>query len=396
MNADHTAYLQLAFRELAHFSLPGIGTLNKTLAGARIDANSNIIYPPTERFEFTPGTEKYKDYFAQLLVRRARLDETAAEQAVQRIVQEIRHSLDDTRAFDVPGIGRFVQAGNQLSFELTSEDPTLQTFGLRPVSISEVGKEQLEKVQEKREKAQSSKKKNEKKQKSKADTKAREQKTPAAKQTATGAGRRGNRRIRLLLATLAVLLVGLGALVYLNRHELEKSLEKQPVATAEADSPAEAVENPAETSSPTTEEPAATVEASKAAETATQANVPEEPKAQTNTTKPSRKLQPAHGRPQKAPVINEKPSNTPIQTGNLNATAPATAYQLVLKQVYNSEAKAREEATFWQEYGGTLIRQGQGYTILFYTSKSLAAVRARQKQMESSGDLYVGQSKIIP
>ncbi|MCS7073345.1 MAG: hypothetical protein NZ108_02650, partial [Bacteroidia bacterium] len=53
---DALNLLIIAFRELDEINLAGIGLFRKVRIPAKIDPEKNIIYPPSETFEFISGS----------------------------------------------------------------------------------------------------------------------------------------------------------------------------------------------------------------------------------------------------------------------------------------------------------------------------------------------------
>lgn len=360
MTSEHIAFLLLAFRELSHFSLPGVGALSKTLAGARIDAKTGTIYPPTERFEFTQGLETYTDNFVQLLIRRQRMDAEMASATVQAVADELRNELQQKGSVEVPGIGLFTLVEGAYNFTLTAEDPTLQTFGLKPVSLTQA-------LSEKEIKKELEGTKKDKKaappQRTKRDLKNEEARLGKEK-----------KRTRVLIVILIVLLAGLGTTVFVFWEDIETELAKGDSYIALESKPKPKPEpepkpQPADTLSTDSLQTENTPET-----TSPEPEPVEEPK-------PTKKETPKPPRP------------TTTTTTSTEAPASNTTYQLILTQVFADKAAADQHLQF---ISGTVIPYGKGYTILLYSSKNKAAVVAQQKKLIGTGDIYPGDSKIIP
>jgi hypothetical protein len=368
------AYTQLAFRELRQFSIPGIGTFVKKLSGAQVDMAQNVIYPPTERFEFTPGGATYTRHFVELLERRQHMDADAATQTVEELGQALLKQLKARKQVEIPGIGKLsLEAGDTLAFALTSQDPTLQTYGLSPVAYGGRTEEVLEKDLPK--------------QKKKGGTPApRKTETQDAKAQAL---RKQKRRTRVLAVVVLLLLGGLTAGVISVWPEIERQLFKGQVKADDILAEGETSE---------------AKPAPKAAAESTTTPAPDD--TATEDTEPAPEPQPE---PKKTPVPAKKAADKPApkvtpkpepKTTPSPATTAETGnvtYRLVLAQTY-SQAEVAEEKGFWVDYGGTVVPAGGGrYTIQFHSSKSRADVLAKQQRLIANGVFYhASQTRIVP
>ncbi|MBX3101306.1 MAG: hypothetical protein KF690_02220 [Bacteroidetes bacterium] len=371
------AYTQLAFRELRQFSIPGIGTFVKKLAGAQVDMTRNVIYPPAERFEFTPGGATYAAQFVGLLERKQHMAAAQASAVVEELGQALLRQVKARKSVDIPGIGKLVLAADDtLAFTLTSEDPTLQTYGLTPVAYGGRTEEVLEKDLPK------SKKKGQ----DKALRKPENMKVKAQQL------KKEKKRTRLLAVVALLLLAGLAAGIISVWPQIERELFKNQVKAddilaEDSNDPGKRAADPQKQSASQTATPRKPAEDSTVAgktTTAEKPNVTLRPKSEPAQTP---KSQP---KPSPKPAVTPQAAPAPVPQGEVT-------YRLVLAQTFD-QARAEEEKGFWAEYGGVVVPIGGGrYTIQFFSSKSRAAVLSKQQAMITSGVFYhASQTKVLP
>jgi hypothetical protein len=137
MSPDPQSALQVAFRQLDNFSVPGVGTFTRSRVGAQMDHQKKRILPPHERFVLEQG-DGHQAPLEDLLGRWFGISATEAKDLSHRTGTYIQEGVKSRSQFKLDGVGTFRQADDGLEF--TAEDGLLaQThdfFGLQTVDYT--------------------------------------------------------------------------------------------------------------------------------------------------------------------------------------------------------------------------------------------------------------------
>lgn len=130
--------LELAFRHLDTFSVPGFGTFKRKYFPARVDTASKQVFPPSEEFVMEPGDEFVailENFFFRFY--KIKIDE--AKDMVTRLRGHVVHELKTSGKLLVDGYGELrMSNGKEFSFTAKPGDvgAASQFFGLAPLDFT--------------------------------------------------------------------------------------------------------------------------------------------------------------------------------------------------------------------------------------------------------------------
>lgn len=131
--------LVAACRELQQFSLPGVGTFVRVQEPARLDPVTRMLHPPRERLQLIAGRQENPEALLGFWVAHYRTTPAEAQREIEQLSEAVVRELKTYFRVDLPTIGQLKRNPDGTYFlELINNDPTLQTFGLRPVAALEL------------------------------------------------------------------------------------------------------------------------------------------------------------------------------------------------------------------------------------------------------------------
>jgi nucleoid DNA-binding protein len=116
--------------------LPGFGIFSVVKQGGYLQAETNVIYPPTIKIEFC-CTETLNNDLANYIATQTGLEATQAQNAITQLIHTITKELDNGKTFLLHRIG--VIALNNCKIELITPFNELYNqvyFGLKPIKIT--------------------------------------------------------------------------------------------------------------------------------------------------------------------------------------------------------------------------------------------------------------------
>ena len=134
MKTDPKSTLQLAFQTLDKFSIPGVGTFQRSYFPAHIDRDSKIIRPPGERFSFESG-DGYVDRLEAFVAKSGEKVLSGVGEIKSWLVRELKKG----GSLIFPGVGKLeLRQGKEVSFTAESDAPSQRGsfFGLPAVSYT--------------------------------------------------------------------------------------------------------------------------------------------------------------------------------------------------------------------------------------------------------------------
>lgn len=131
MSADYQTILTHAMRNLAAFSLPGVGTFVRKLVPAKFDPSGKQLAPPSHTFEITAEQPAAVVNLVRFIEQRTELSSEQAQQVAQSMGNWVSEYLKTVGNMDVPGVGRIVkQPDGSYTFTSDKADPTEGHYGL--------------------------------------------------------------------------------------------------------------------------------------------------------------------------------------------------------------------------------------------------------------------------
>ena len=134
MKTDPKSTLELAFQTLDKFSIPGVGTFQRSYFPAHIDRDAKIIRPPGERFSFESG-DGYVDRLEAFVAKSGEKVLSGVGEIKSWLVRELKKG----GSLIFPGVGKLeLRQGKEVSFTAESDGPSQRGsfFGLPAVSYT--------------------------------------------------------------------------------------------------------------------------------------------------------------------------------------------------------------------------------------------------------------------